>query len=744
MSSKKNINSFANNVNSLVVSTNQALSVLQGLQESLVTDQDTVSVETQTEDGSLTTYKIPAYQSIVRQVDALKKSVDSFINGSGIVNINDGTQRQVTATPIAQVPQKIVGLQDPSVFSINANWFFESLMFPNATVKLDLKGKIEDSADRVKVNRVIIDYTYPNIETFYADNILGKKLTYQQLIYLLENNQIPYSEDLEELSLPLTRSLYVGDFKITYIEIIDGNIWYTLDTIAYSPVNEDGTYGSNMTLSIGDTLSYNNTLFEVIDINTANKKVRLKATLGYSTPGIDITLSFYNTPFQDKIIEIPFGYNEIDIIYIKGVNENFNLLANEWSEPISFISNNLVFSGNDGQNFKNFYLSNISDFGAQWIAQAKEKKIQAYYGYTPNAPVISSNYFSVVQINTQLNAALDSEQVKTLSAQIETTKTNINSLKNTISSLKAELQSTSDSTTYNNIQNKINSNTNELSQLQVSYRTMLKNLQDLVYQNEAVKISPKYRIRGFFPIPESKYSDETNKIGEQKIIGFDIAYRYLKLDNNGTELKTFKYNINGQEYSGIYTDWNMVTSKYLNKVYNDELNVYEWQSENIGDGNEIKINQVDIPINKGEKVEVKIRSISEAGFPDNPLKSEWSESVIMEFPSNLSTSDTLLNLINDANDEQTNIIIDETLNSIGVTAHLDDSVPNPDSVNNQYYKHLAENIAYNLEYVENNNNKVKTTNVEDTLDKILKFFDLTNIVSSDKKLTLREYLAASK
>ena len=103
-----------------------------------------------------------------------------------------------------------------------------------------------------------------------------------------------------------------------------------------------------------------------------------------------------------------------------------------------------------------------------------------------------------------------------------------------------------------------------------------------------------------------------------------------------------------------------------------------------------------------------------------------------------------LNLINDANDEQTNIIIDETLNSIGVTAHLDDSVPNPDSVNNQYYKHLAENIAYNLEYVENNNNKVKTTNVEDTLDKILKFFDLTDIVSSDKKLTLREYLAASK
>lgn len=744
MANKKNINSFANNVNSLVVSCNNAFSVLQGIQESLISEQDSVSVNLETEDGSLTSYKIPAYQSIIKDVNAVKKSIDSFINGSGTVDINDGTKRQVTATPIAQVPPKIQGLEDPSVFSINPNWFFEELMFPNATVKIDLKGKISDSADRVKVNRVIIDYTINGIEEFYSNNILGKKLTYQQLIFLLENNNISYSEDLEDLSLPLTRSLYVGNFNITYIEIIDGNLWYTLDNISYSPINEDGTYGSNMTLSLGDTVSFNNTLFEIVDINTSNNKIRLKSTLGYSSPGINSTLSFYNEPFQAKEVEIPFGYNEINVIYIKGINEDFNLLANDWSEPITFISNNLVFSGNDGENFKSFYLNNISDFGAQWIAQAKEKKIQAYYGYTPNSPIISPDYFSVVQINTQLNAALDSEQVKSLSSQIETTKTNITSLKDTISSLKAELQSTSDSTTYNNIQNKITSNTNELSQLQVSYRTMLKSLQDLVYQNEGVKISPKYRIRGFFPIPESKYSDETNKIGEQKIIGFDIAYRYLKLDNSGTDLKTFKYTINGQEYSGIYSDWNLNTSKYLTKIYNSETNVYEWKNENIGDGNEININQVDIPINKGEKVEVKIRSISEAGFPDNPLKSDWSDSIIIEFPNNLSTSDSLVNLINDANDEQTNIIIDETLNSIGVTTHLDDSVPNPDSVNSQYFKHQAENIAYNLEYIENNNSKVKTTNVEDALDKILKFFDLTDIVTNDKKLSLREYLASTK
>ena len=50
--------------------------------------------------------------------------------------------------------------------------------------------------------------------------------------------------------------------------------------------------------------------------------------------------------------------------------------------------------------------------------------------------------------------------------------------------------------------------------------------------------------------------------------------------------------------------------------------MFDWKIENVADGSEININQIDIPITKGEKVEIKIRSISEAGYPDNPLKSD--------------------------------------------------------------------------------------------------------------------------
>jgi hypothetical protein len=51
-------------------------------------------------------------------------------------------------------------------------------------------------------------------------------------------------------------------------EIIDGNAWYTLNTLKYSTIDSDGTnQGNNNTLSIGDRLVYNNSMFTVVAID---------------------------------------------------------------------------------------------------------------------------------------------------------------------------------------------------------------------------------------------------------------------------------------------------------------------------------------------------------------------------------------------------------------------------------------------------------------------------------------------
>jgi len=71
--------------------------------------------------------------------------------------------------------------------------------------------------------------------------------------------------------------------------------------------------------------------------------------------------------------------------------------------------------------------------------------------------------------------------------------------------------------------------------------------------------NPKYHIRGFFPIPEYQLRANSDTAVEE-IIGFDIAYRYVKEDNTPILLNTFDYtdNVNGGKVTGTFTDWNII------------------------------------------------------------------------------------------------------------------------------------------------------------------------------------------
>jgi len=250
---------------------------------------------------------------------------------------------------------------------------------------------------------------------------------------------------------------------------------------------------------------------------------------------------------------------------------------------------------------------------------------------------------------------------------------------------------------------------------------LVESFQTIVRENSAILAEPKYHIRGFFPIPPLRYYDDNETVAEQ-IIGFDIAYRYIKEDNTATQLNTFTYtDADGiTKVTGTFTDWVIQQGHMREKVYDDNMQRYVWRSENIADGTETNINQIDIAINKGEKVEFMVRSISEAGYPENPLKSKWSNSVIIEFPSTLSTTNEIADLITMVNDDALQITINNTLDSIGVSVHLDDTVANTNSVVGTYYKHLSKNIAYEEKKIENGITTINTINLQDKLDEILR------------------------
>jgi hypothetical protein len=89
------------------------------------------------------------------------------------------------------------------------------------------------------------------------------------------------------------------------------------------------------------------------------------------------------------------------------------------------------------------------------IDEARERAVTAWSGHTPNAPTLNANDLRVVQINTQINAAIDTTVIRDMASLIADDKTKIDSLKNAIADLKSELQSITNISDYNAKQEQI-------------------------------------------------------------------------------------------------------------------------------------------------------------------------------------------------------------------------------------------------------------------------------------------------
>lgn len=727
-----NKNTFAENMEELVNKSNSAISILSGMTDSLVADSESVTVKV--DDSSII---IPSYNNILNRIKVVEDTVSAITTGNGTITLADGTNRNITVDTLMQVPSKIENVANVTTFDVNSNWFFEDLMFPKIIVKLNLKDKIDDNSDRVVVKRIILDIK-GNLENvtrdFYRYNIENRNLTYADALNLITSNKdIQYYEDEQIINLPLYEVKYIGDFTIKGIETVNGNNWYYLDDLYYGSFDSQlQTVTKNIRLTNGDVLKFNESLYTVTEVDEKNNRIRIKSTLGFNYPGVANQMSIYNDPFADKFIEIPIGYNEINCIFLKGVNEKYNTISHEWSNCISFVSNDLSYSDDSNMNLSMYYNTYVADFGANFIAQAKERVINNYNGKTPNAPTLNVDDFSVVQINTQINSALNINTIKTTQSSILNLKSKIKTLKNTISKQKFDLVNITDANSRLQQLNLITENSNNLRSLTTEYSTNVDYLNAFILDNKIVKTSPKYRIRGFFDIPDAQYSfaDGDIKVGKQEIIGFDIAYRYLKLDNTGVELTTYNYvDKNNNQITATFSDWTTYRSKIRQRRYDAETDSYQWEVENVGDGSEININQIDIPITAGEKVEFKVRSISEAGYPTNPLLSNWSNSVIIEFPENISATNQIDNIIDDVNAELTSIKLDETMRAAGFSSHIDDEYSSP--VDNVTYHHNAANIMYQAL---DDSGVYKTTSLSNYINVLLdKIKTLENKISALEK-----------
>lgn len=705
--------STQNSISSLVAQflrlQKNALEIINGLNEVATSTNDNVQIELLDENGLPSLASIPAYGYLRSQIERLDSNIQSLAGlGDNLAAVRnpDGTYSQIYRAQPIKDPAALQNLQVPSTFATRDNWFFESFLSPLLYITIDVTGQVADDADRIRVKRIIANTNSDAKKAYFDQNLKGRNdLTEQTFINELVDAGIDYFVDEDNIDLPLRTIRNKGNFSVIsffddLVTITDSNgnqvqetrRNYKLNTVNYTDTTSNVTNGR--TLAVGNTLlTGDGTRYEITAINIEDTSVQLKRASGYQPVqiGVDV-LTLSSVQLSPKTIQVNVGFDERQGVFFKQIDDNYNIVGSTWSNGVIFFSNELRINTDSGvQTLEQFYLTSVADLGQIFLGMAKEKKINAISGLVPDAPTLTETNFKVVQINTQLTQGTDAQTLSEKVALKSTLQSEIQQLDNAITKNRADINSSSNTnvnsgsrnqtissvTTQNlnssgnqntsSLQANLNSLTEQRTQKQQLLASVVSEITTISENNPQLKVEPKYRVRGFWAIPPAKQSQVT---GPQSVIQFIIQYRYLSESGAAPAIQQINFlDNNGQEKTGAFSNWNEIKTEIRKKVYDPNTGTYIWAPEDTDNADATNINQLDIPITKGERVEIRIKSVSEAGWPDNPVTSDFSQSIIVSFPANATTQSTTESVSSNLRDEAV-LAIQQDLASKGIDGLL--------------------------------------------------------------------------
>jgi hypothetical protein len=427
------------------------------------------------------------------------------------------------------------------------------------------------------------------------------------------------------------------------------------------------------------------TRYVIREISNANAlfKVRLERVEGYDPIPIgDSVLEYYSPFVADKSVNISIGYDEYNVVFIKPINTENNILGSLWSFGTAFYSNNLLLDTDENVDLNTYYTQTVSDYG-KLLRDMVKRMIPASDAVQPDAPALETENFKVVQINTHITDTANTKTLRELHAQKNQVKSVLEQNQESIKAANREL-SIKQFKSAGDKQKK----QEELNQLIQTQENNTKNLASITRQITDARAfasteSPKFRVRGFFPFPEPQEN--------QEVIQYKISYRYSSTDGNFNTTEGFETeDNNGNTTTGYFSNWVEYLTKIRLREYDVTTDTWVWLDENITDAEVPNINQVDIPITNGERVEFRVKSISEAGWPDSTIESEWSDIITIDFPdefTNLFREND--NIFDSTIKDEALIELNTDLDSRGVYRHVQDQF----TVNETFYAHKDRQIS---------------------------------------------------
>ena len=697
-------NSLSTFLEQAMVMNNNSLETVNKISDAVSSSEDSVklTLTDPNNPNNSVEYVIPSFGYLKSEIDRLSASINTLTNvttGSGSrVRLSDGSYRKIIASKIPCEAPTITRVDDITTFNFKSNWFFEDMMNPSLYITLDLSDQISGDTDKIMIQRYILKCDTQGKLDLFSSKLKGRNdIDYKEFLTLIINNKINYTLDDEIKNLPPRTKRYFGTFSVIRIitekDTSGNNVKrYILDSLEFTDARSG--FENTRLLSIGDYVEVNTnpttTRYKVIYVDSSENKVGLKCVEGVE--GIRIganTLKISASQDTQVTADIPIGFDEREVIFVKAIDPDSNIPSNKWSPGTAFYTNELTYVDNTGitQTLQKFYQKTVIDFGQVLLSYAQDYYPTIREGIVPSSPVL--NYangegdFKIVQINNQLTESTDSATFRSLVADKLRVQSELNNIAAEISKQKELIQTTQYTSTNEKLkaQSTLNTLIDTQETLTSNYNSIVNNIKSK-YESGTTS-SPKYRVRGFWDIPESKVSPST---GEQKIIKFKIRYRYLSESGNTNKEEEFTYVSGNSVVTGRFSNWNEIESKLRPRV--KTTSGWEWENIDTSNPDDVNINQLDIPITSGEKVEIQVKSVSEAGWPANPMESEWSNSIVVSFSDFAELqADDISGLIDQNNVDAAVANVSKMFSS--TTEHMSSSF----YTNDKYFAHTAESIT---------------------------------------------------
>lgn len=729
-------NSFVTLAEQVSLLNNNAVEIITKMHDVVNSESTVVSVKQTDSNGIDYTYSLPSVGKLQADITELNNNVKRLagLNDNNVHIINGKSTKKIYLSDLNREPNRIDSIDNITTFNQTNNWFFESLMNPILSIKFDLTNKVGNDVDGVISRRYIVKFE-KNKNGFTQNGLIAKNSFVSKFVNKTNINLNDFiswhtnptnTGTLNYLTPQYDEQYFnfdyqeISDYGLFSIEKqetdkINNKMWYHIYPYRYV-----SSSGQEKTLKVNDELMLNKqdsvTRYKIIETSSAssNFRIRVERIEGFDPiPTGTNVLRYYGVPVVKKTVNISVGFDEYLVIFMKPTNSRNKIKGSLFSQGVGLYTNDLTLDTDSNVSMSQFYMDTVYDYGTL-IKDLIKKQIPSEVAVVPDAPTLLNDNFKVVQINKHLTDTEDTKLINELHSQKNNLKTKLEQINNAIIQKNQDLSVKK----YASVSER-DKDVAELAKLIKDQETYTTNYYSITTQLKSKtdiinKVDPKFRIRGFWDIPAAKVQGGYR---DQEVIQFRIQYRYSA--KNGTENQTEGYELvtsqsANQTKTGYFSNWNEIKTDLRKRSYNEATGEWFWEVEEVSNPDTVNINQLDIAINAGEKIDIRIKSISEVGYPDSIVESPWSNIITLEFPENL-------NSVMNSNDfvlkqaEQDNIKteFELTLNSKGLSKHVQDAfyinesyIAHPDDKIVTNYKDLQGN-TYNLrQYLEFLTNKI--------------------------------------